>query len=148
MSKLKYLVIHCTYTPEGREVSRQDIERWHLEERGWSRVGYSDMIHLDGSLENLVPFDQNDEVGVWEITNGAKGYNSISRHIVYVGGHKFNAINEKQIRTLAIYCYYTVLRHPGIKIIGHNQVSNKSCPNFNVSEFCRLLGIQEKNIGL
>ena len=29
MGRLKYLVIHCTATPEGREVSAADIRRWH-----------------------------------------------------------------------------------------------------------------------
>ena len=29
MAKLKYLVIHCTATPEGREVSSADIRKWH-----------------------------------------------------------------------------------------------------------------------
>ena len=29
MGKLKYLVIHCTATPEGREVSGAEIRAWH-----------------------------------------------------------------------------------------------------------------------
>ena len=29
MGKLKYLVIHCTATPVGREVSSADIRAWH-----------------------------------------------------------------------------------------------------------------------
>ena len=29
MAKLKYLVLHCTATPEGREVTADDIRRWH-----------------------------------------------------------------------------------------------------------------------
>ncbi len=40
MGKLKYLVIHCTATPEGREVSSADIRKWHTSPvaqggRGW-----------------------------------------------------------------------------------------------------------------
>ena len=32
MSKpMKYLVIHCTATPEGREVSSADIRHWHCD---------------------------------------------------------------------------------------------------------------------
>lgn len=30
MAKLKQLVIHCTATPEGREVSADEIRRWAL----------------------------------------------------------------------------------------------------------------------
>lgn len=29
MGRLKYLVIHCTATPEGREVSGAEIRAWH-----------------------------------------------------------------------------------------------------------------------
>ena len=84
MGKLEYLVIHCTATPEGREVSSAEIRRWHtspLSEggRGWKRVGYTDMIHLDGSVERLVENNEDAWVDEWEVTNGVKGYNGVSR---------------------------------------------------------------------
>ena len=46
MGKLKYLVIHCTATPEGREVSSADIRKWHTSPvaqggRGWKPVSYT-----------------------------------------------------------------------------------------------------------
>src|SRR5688500_3165990 len=90
MATLKYLVIHCTATPEGMKVTPDDIRFWHTapppKGRGWKQVGYSDMIMLDGSLVNLVPYDEDNEVDKWEITNGVAGINSYSRHVVYVGG--------------------------------------------------------------
>ena len=90
MARLQYLVIHCTATPEGREVSAADIRRWHTSPvpagRGWKQVGYTDLFHLDGSVERLVDNNEDANVDPWEITNGAAGYNSISRHIVYAGG--------------------------------------------------------------
>ena len=59
MAKMKYLVIHCTATPEGREVTAADIRHWHCDPpakggRGWKQVGYTDLVHLDGSIERLV----------------------------------------------------------------------------------------------
>ena len=52
MARLQYLVIHCTATPEGREVTSAAIRHWHTDPvskggRGWKQVGYTDMIHLD-----------------------------------------------------------------------------------------------------
>lgn len=49
MGKLKYLVIHCTATPEGREVSGAEIRAWHTNPvskggRGWKQVGYTDLF--------------------------------------------------------------------------------------------------------
>ena len=91
MAKLKYLVIHCTATPEGREVSSADIRKWHTSPvsqggRGWKQVGYTDLFHLQGGVERLVNNNEDAQVDPWEVTNGAKGYNSVSRHIVYAGG--------------------------------------------------------------
>ena len=91
MARLKLLVIHCTATPPGREVSADDIRRWHTAPpneggRGWKQVGYTDMVHLDGTVERLVANNEDDTVDPWEITNGAKGHNQTARHIVYVGG--------------------------------------------------------------
>lgn len=156
MKKLKYLVIHCTDTPPGRKVTAGEIWQWHTAPKprgnGWSKVGYTDMIHIDGSLENLTPFDQDDNVEAWELTYGARGINSISRHIVYVGGKSKNLREAEDTRTaeqhdaLRIYCLYTILRHPDILIAGHNQFSTKACPSFNVPCFLQEIGIPEKNI--
>ena len=44
------LIIHCTATPAGREVSRAEVDRWHRQ-RGWNGIGYHYLIHLDGSIE-------------------------------------------------------------------------------------------------
>ena len=64
MGQLKNLVIHCSATPEGRNVTKEDIIKWHTapkpEGRGWSRVGYSDMIALNGNLINLLPRNPHD----------------------------------------------------------------------------------------
>ncbi len=146
MSKLIYLVIHCTDTPAGREIYKRDIEQWHLKERGWSRVGYSDLIQTNGKLVNLIPFNQNDIVDNWEISNGAKGYNGVARHVVYAGGKGGDTRTRQQKNSLELYVKYMILRHPHIKVIGHNQVSTKTCPSFNVAFWLRSIGVSEKNI--
>lgn len=172
MSKLEYLVLHCTATPEGRHISVEDIIRWHTSPksmggRGWSRVGYSDMIYLDGSLHNLTPFNQDNKVDLWEMTWGAAGINGRSRHAVYVGGMELteelidpdddeqdlidqcspgDTRTPAQRYAMEVYVKYMILRHPDIKVAGHNQFSNKGCPCFNVPKWLRSIGISEKNI--
>ena len=148
MGKLKLLVIHCTDTPANREVYKKDIEKWHLKERGWSRVGYSDLVQLDGKIVNLVEFDQDDTVDPWEITNGARGFNGISRHVVYSGGaNGIDTRTQAQKYSLEIYVKYMILRHPGLKVIGHNHISKKHCPSFNVNMWLHSIGITNKNLG-
>ena len=154
MEPLNYLIIHCTATPEGREVSKDDIIGWHTRPkhkggRGWNRPGYSDMIYLDGSLVNLLPFNQDNRVDLWEITNGAKGVNGQSRHVVYVGGMDKEGKNAKDTRTdaqkktLETYVKFMLLRHPQLQILGHDQApgSNKACPSFDVPNWLEQIGV-------
>lgn len=150
---MKYLVIHCTATPEGREVSSAEIRRWHTSAppagRGWKQVGYTDMVHLDGRIERLVDNNEDANVDSWEVTNGAAGYNSISRHIVYVGGCD-SAMKSKDTRTeaqresLKRYVEDFHERFPHIKIVGHHDLNpGKACPSFDVESWLREIGIRQ-----
>jgi hypothetical protein len=149
---VKYLVIHCTATPEGRDVSATDIRRWHLSPvseggRGWKQVGYTDLIHLDGSIERLVDNNEDAYVDGWEVTNGATGYNSVSRHIVYAGGVAKDGKTAKDTRTpqqracLEKYVRDFHQRFSNVKIIGHNEVAAKACPSFDVQKWLKEIGI-------
>lgn len=154
--KIELLVIHCTDTPAGREVTSDEIRHWHTDQppkgRGWNQVGYSDMIHLDGRIENLVPYDNDDEVDLWEITNGATGFNSRSRHIVYVGGRgpggkALDTRTLMQFIALQNYILTMVQRYPLIKVAGHTDLNpGKACPSFDVAKFCAKFGIHPRNI--
>lgn len=155
MAKLKYLVIHCTATPEGRDVSAADIRRWHTAPvsaggRGWKQVGYTDLIHTDGRVERLVANNEDANVDPWEITNGAAGYNSVSRHIVYAGGVDADNVQKaKDTRTpaqkeaLKRYVLDFHRKHPTVKIVGHNQLAAKACPSFDVPGWLKSIGINQ-----
>ena len=149
--KLKYLVIHCTATPEGREVSSDEIRRWHTAPlnkggRGWKQVGYTDMIHLDGRVERLVANNEDANVDPWEITNGAAGYNRVSRHVVYVGGVTRQNIprdtrTSAQREALKKYVLDFHKKHPDVQIVGHNQLAAKACPSFDVPKWLKEIGL-------
>jgi len=154
MAKLQYLVLHCTATPEGREVTAADIRRWHTSPvskggRGWKQVGYTDIIHLDGKVERLVNNNEDANVDPWEITNGAKGYNSVSRHVVYAGGCARDGKTPKDTRTPAQrkameeYVKDFHRRFPEVRIIGHNEVASKACPSFDVQKWLTSIGIKQ-----
>ncbi len=152
---LKYLVIHCTATPAGREVTADDIRRWHTSPvskggRGWKQVGYTDLIHLDGTIERLVENNEDSNVDSWEVTNGAVGYNGISRHIVYVGGVDADDVKKamdtrtpEQKEALKHYVLDFHKRFPDVKIVGHNQLAAKDCPSFNVPAWLADIGIDD-----
>jgi hypothetical protein len=154
MKKVERLVIHCTATPEGREVTSSDIRKWHTDPvskggRGWSQVGYTDLIHLDGKVERMVENNEDAYVDGWEVTNGATGYNSTSRHIVYAGGVAKDGKTPKDTRTpeqqtaLANYVKDFHKRFPAVRIIGHNEVAAKACPSFDVQKWLKQIGINQ-----
>ena len=151
---MQYLVIHCTATPEGREVSAAEIRRWHTAPvsqggRGWKQVGYTDMVHLDGRVERFVNNNEDAQVDAWEVTNGAAGYNSISRHIVYVGGcnkagKPKDTRTEAQCEALKRYVEDFHARFPQVKIVGHHELNpGKACPSFDVPTWLRSIGIRQ-----
>jgi hypothetical protein len=154
--KTKFLVIHCSATPEGREVTEADIRRWHLspkpQGRGWKQVGYTDLFHLDGSVTRLADNNDDGYVDSWEITNGAVGINSVSRHIVYAGG--IDSVTKKpkdtrtdeQKRSLEVYVKEFIYNNPDILVAGHYHFSNKACPSFDVENWLEYIGIPEENI--
>lgn len=152
MARLKYLVLHCTATAEGREVSSDEIRAWHTNPvckggRGWKQVGYTDLIHLDGRVERLVSNNEDANVDSWEITNGAAGYNSVSRHVVYAGGVAADGKTAKDTRTQAqkqameAYVKDFHKRFPKVRIIGHGEVAAKACPCFDVQVWLKSIGI-------
>lgn len=157
MAKIKYLMLHCTATPAGAYKDKEDVRKWHMspppQGRGWSRPGYRKLILLDGMVQELWPYNDDDIIEPWEITNGARSMNAYTVHYAYVGG--VSADNprvaqdtrtpnqrismEREVREF-------IARHPDAKVVGHNQFAAKACPSFDVPEWLRSIGIPRKNI--
>lgn len=111
-----------------------------LQGRGWDRLGYSAIIHRDGRREILTPYNNDDEITNDEMTWGVAGINSVSRHIVLEGGKgpladfRYHFTDDQDIELFA-FCKLTILHHPAIIIIGHNQKAEKTCPGFFVYDW-------------
>ena len=107
-----------------------------------------DRFKLDGTVERLVQNNEDANVDPWEVTNGATGYNGVSRHIVYAGGMSRDGRTPKDTRTAAqlkaMEKYVKDFHHrfPGVKIIGHNRLAAKACPSFDVEEWLQSIGIR------
>lgn len=120
--------------------------------RGWSKGGYAAIITLDGKITTNVKDNGDNWVDAGEITNGVQGFNSVSKHVCYVGGMSSDMKTVKDTRTasqkiaLEAYVKATISAHPDIQIIGHNQANDKACPSFSVPKWCASIGIAKKNI--
>lgn len=97
------------------------------------------MVHLDGRVERLVANNEDAYVDGWEVTNGAKGYNGTSRHIVYVGGLDTNrrpADTRTPAQKAALKAYVEDFRKrfPWADVCGHRDLPGvaKACPCFDV----------------
>ena len=145
-------MIHCSATPSSFDVRPEDIHKWHIEERGWSRVGYSMFIRRSGKLDILIPFDRDDVIDSWEISNGAKGWNGRTKHICWAGGTGRSQTIAEDNRTvgqqnmLEAVVKMLIMLYPDIKVIGHNQVAQKFCPSFSVPEWAKEIGLSSNNI--
>lgn len=127
-----------------------------LNGRGWDRVGYADMIRRDGSLINLTPYDSDDWIDSNELTYGALKMNRSTRHVVLVGGwlsrgvkhgmFEFDEIyTDAQFIALQKYIKEQLGHHSHLKVLGHYQVQDKTCPNFYVPVFLDLIVIPKEN---
>ena len=128
MREINKIILHCTATPEGRDVSTETIRQWHLD-RGWSDIGYHYVVQRDGKIEKGRP----------EKKQGAhvRGHNKNSIGITYVGGCD-SKMNPKDTRT---ECQKESLNslilelmdcYPEATLHGHNEFSAKACPSFDV----------------
>jgi N-acetyl-anhydromuramyl-L-alanine amidase AmpD len=135
-SKTDLLIIHCAATPPNMDIGAREIHQWHLN-RGWSGIGYHYVICRDGSIEQGRP--------EWAIGAHAHGYNDESVSVCLVGGiakdkTPENNFTEVQFCTLEWIVQKIKKKYPNIKIIGHNEVSSKACPSFDVQEWLQEWG--------
>ena len=124
------IIVHCSATPEGRDIDAAKIDDWH-KGRGWKMIGYHFVIKLDGTIELGRPLDMQ----------GAhtKGHNKNSLGICYIGGCDRN-MDAKDTRTdeqkESLLLLLKTLRkiYPDAKIHGHRDFAPKSCPSFDATE--------------
>lgn len=126
------VIVHCTATPEGRDVSVDTIRGWHRA-KGWNDIGYHWVVMLDGTLA------QGRSEG--QIGAHVEGHNTGTLGIVYVGGVAADGKTAKDTRTpaqkatLLAAVKALIAKYPTIKkVTGHNAYSSKACPSFDVSK--------------
>lgn len=141
-----YLIVHCSATQPQADPSILEIDRWHRQ-RGIASprqtlTGYHAVIRRDGSIQ--IGRDP-DEIGAH-----ALGHNDDSIGVCLIGGvdRDLNAESNysmSQWRSLINVIRIAQAIYPKIKTIGHNEVSNKACPSFNVQSALHIFGLGEKN---
>jgi len=133
MRPLNRVILHSTATPDGRDVTVDEIRQWHLD-RGWADIGYHFVIYRNGTVKLGRPIA---EQGAHTL-----GHNEDSIGLVYVGGTDKSG-NAKDTRTPAqkistrLLLVYLRLRYQINEVLGHKQCTHTECPSFDVDELNR-----------
>jgi N-acetylmuramoyl-L-alanine amidase len=131
MRDINKIILHCSATREGQDISTETIRGWHVNERGWSDIGYHYVVLLDGTVDKARPVERQ----------GAhvRGKNKGSIGVCYIGGCDAD-MNPKDTRTdlqkesLTELISYLMDSYEDATLHGHNEFSSKACPSFNVKE--------------
>jgi len=130
MREINKIIVHCSATPEGRDVSTDEIRQWHLD-RGWSDIGYHFVVELDGTVCDGRPVEKS----------GAhtQGHNKDSIGVCYIGGVDSD-MEPKDTRTpeqkeaLDDLIRDLLSRYPEADVYGHRDFADKACPSFDARE--------------
>ena len=142
MRNIKYIVVHCTASHQSMTIEglKQEFKR-----KGWVNPGYHYVVSPDGKIAQLLDEDK--------VSNGVKGFNSVSINVAYIGGIDTNGKpvdnrTEEQKASLRSLLKMLHKKYPTAVIQGHRDFSPdlnkdgkitpnewmKACPCFNAKE--------------
>ena len=138
MRTIKYIAVHCTASHQSMTI---DSLRQEFLRKGWINPGYHYVVAPDGKITQLLDEDK--------VSNGVKGFNSVSINVAYIGGIDVNGKpidnrTEEQKSSLQSLLKMLHKKYPEAVIQGHRDFSPdlnhdgritsnewmKSCPCF------------------
>ena len=142
MRNIKYIAVHCTASHQSMTIEglKQEFKR-----KGWINPGYHYVVSPDGKISQLLDEDK--------VSNGVKGFNSVSINVAYIGGIDVNGKpidNRTDAQKASLRSLLKMLhkKYPAAVIQGHRDFSPdlnkdgkitpnewmKACPCFNAKE--------------
>ena len=127
-----YIVIHCAATKASMDIGLTEIRKWHVQDNGWRDVGYHYIIRRNGEVE----------LGrsIRDTGAHAAGYNHKSVSVCMVGVMAEDNSAEanftpQQWTALLDLVKQLKSNYPEANVIGHNEISEKECPSFDVQKW-------------
>ncbi len=131
MRLVNEIIVHCSATREGQQVTVDTIRDWHLA-KGWNDIGYHFYIDLDGTINKGRDIDK--------MGAHCKGHNRNSIGICYCGGVEADGKTPKDTRTQeqkdSLLNVLKTLKamYPEAVIYSHSEFAAKACPSFDATE--------------
>lgn len=121
MRNITELVVHCSDSPDDRDIGAEEIHQWHIENE-WDGIAYHEVIRRDGRLEAGRP-------DYW-VGAHVYGHNSNSLGVCLIGGENYS---DEQISTLVNLLVKWRMQYADAYIVGHYELdSGKTCPNIDM----------------
>lgn len=134
MRPIQYIAVHCSATKGSMDIGAKEIKKWHVQDNGWTDIGYHYVIKRDGTLEEGRPLER--------AGSHVKNFNSNSIGVCMVGGldaagKAENNFTPEQFDTLKLLLHHLHSRFPEAEILGHRDFPNvkKDCPCFDVRKW-------------
>lgn len=142
MRNINYIAVHCTASHQSMTIEglKQEFKR-----KGWVNPGYHYVVSPDGKITQLLDEEK--------VSNGVKGFNSVSINVAYIGGIDTNGKpndNRTDAQKASLRSLLKMLhkKYPTAVIQGHRDFSPdlnkdgkitpnewmKACPCFNAKE--------------
>jgi len=131
--QINRIIIHCSYTPPSMDIGADTIRRWHVNERGWTDIGYHYVIRRNGEIEEGRPVER--------MGAHARGNNADSVGICLVGGMAEGGgddCNFTRQQWQAMDDLVTRLEDDfgDLAVIGHRDCDDgKTCPTFDAFQW-------------
>lgn len=128
--EINRIIIHCSYTKPSMDIGVKTIRGWHVNENGWTDIGYHYVIRRDGKVEEGRPIER--------MGAHVRGNNSDSIGICLVGGMAEDGgddcnFTHWQWDALSALINDLESMFGPLDISGHREWDeNKTCPTFDV----------------
>lgn len=140
-TKIAFLTIHCTATPEGRDNTAAEVTRWDVARFG--QPSYHHVVALSGlDVRTLQDNQRGAHTGSHNTGNIGVSYVGGTDTLNH-GGKAKDTRTAAQKATLERIVREYIAKHPNIKIRGHRNwpAVAKDCPSFDVKTWLESIGL-------
>lgn len=130
MRNINQIIVHCAATTSEMDIDVSWIRKIHVDQNGWSDVGYHYFIKRDGTVEDGRPIHRSGA--------HARGHNANSIGVCYAGGidksgkPEDNRTPQQKLALLKLITNLSI-KYPITSILGHCDLPGvaKACPSFD-----------------